>query len=47
MVQKKFKHELQSSNLLPITNYEPTIPTSLPLYLILPCHGSEVGIVSS
>ena len=41
--------ELQSSNPLPLTNsyYKPTIPTSLPLYLILACHGSEVGIVSS
>ena len=27
--------------------YELTIPTSLPLYLILACHGIEVGIVSS
>ena len=28
-----------------LTNYELTIPTLLPLYLILACHGSEVGIV--
>ena len=27
--------ELQSSNPLPITSYEVTIPTSLPLYLIM------------
>ena len=31
------------SSILP--NYELTIPTSLPLYLILACHESEVGIV--
>ena len=36
--------ELQSSNPL-ATHHQLTIPTSLPLYLILACHESEVGIV--
>ena len=44
-VRFKNKSELQSSNPLPIANYELTIPTSFPLYLILACHGGEVGIV--
>ena len=35
------------SQINPLQYYELTIPTSLPLYLILACHGSEVGIVSS
>ena len=43
--------ELQSSEVTPypspkLPNYELTIPTSLPLYLILACHGNEVGIAS-
>ena len=39
--------KLQSSNSLPVTNITKLQATSLPLYVILACHESEVGIVSS